>query len=88
MKLVKTLKHLVKTLHCRLVLVVQSLNHVILLDKIGKWFSIGVNFNPVHATVLFLCSLKTLENLWFSDVFRGYRMRPVPDPFYSFTVMV
>ena len=27
--------------------------------------------NPFHAARLFLCSLKTLENLWFSDVFRG-----------------
>ena len=27
--------------------------------------------NPFHATRLFLFPLKTLENLWFSDVFRG-----------------
>ena len=32
--------------------------------------------NLFHATGLFLYSLKT-ENLWFSDVFRGYRKRPV-----------
>ena len=34
-------------------------------------------FNPFHATGLFLYLLKTSENLWFSDVFRGYRKRPV-----------
>ena len=32
---------------------------------------------PFHATGLFLCPLKTSEHLWFSDVFRGYRKRPV-----------
>ena len=30
-----------------------------------------------HATGLFRYPLKTSENLWFSDVFRGYRNRPV-----------
>ena len=35
------------------------------------------NINPYHATGPFLYSLKTLENLCFSDVFRGYRKRPV-----------
>ena len=29
--------------------------------------------NSFHATCLFLYPLKTSENLWFSDVFRGYR---------------
>ena len=33
--------------------------------------------NPFHATGLFLCLLKTWENLWFSDIFRGHRKRPV-----------
>ena len=33
--------------------------------------------NPFHATGLFLYPLKTLENLWFPDVFRGYRRSPV-----------
>ena len=28
--------------------------------------------NPFHATGLFRYPLKTSENLWFSDVFRGY----------------
>ena len=31
--------------------------------------------NPFHANVPFLCPLKTSENLWFSNVFRGYRYR-------------
>ena len=30
-----------------------------------------------HATGLFLHPLKTSKNLWFSDVFRGYRKRSV-----------
>lgn len=34
-------------------------------------------FNPFLATGLFLCPLKTSENLQFSDTFRGYRKRPV-----------
>ena len=29
--------------------------------------------NQFHATGPFLYSLKTLENFWFSDLFRGYR---------------
>ena len=29
--------------------------------------------NPFHVTVLFLYLLKTLKNLWFSDVFRWDR---------------
>ena len=33
--------------------------------------------NPFLPTCLFLYPLKTSENLWFSDVFRGYRKRPV-----------
>ena len=31
----------------------------------------------LHGTGLFLDPLKTSENLGFSDVFRGYRKRPV-----------
>ena len=34
--------------------------------------------NPFHATGFFLYPLKTLENLWFSDVFRVYRKGLVP----------
>ena len=33
--------------------------------------------NPFHATDLFIYPLKTSENLWFSDVFRGNIKRPV-----------
>ena len=40
-------------------------NHVTVLVK------------PLHATGLFLYPLKTSEILWFSDVFRGYKKRPV-----------
>ena len=46
------------------------------------WCSTGFNFrsttlNPFHATDLFWYPLKILENLWFSDVFRGYQKRSV-----------
>ena len=34
-----------------------------------------VEFNPFSTNVLLLYSLKTSENLRFSDVFRGYRNR-------------
>ena len=34
-------------------------------------------FNSFHATGLFLYPLKTSENQRFSDVFRGYRKRPM-----------
>ena len=40
-------------------------------------YSISLWANPFHATGLFRCSRKTLENLRFSDVFRRYRKRPV-----------
>ena len=33
--------------------------------------------NPFHVIAFFLYTLKTSENLWFSDVFREYRERPV-----------
>ena len=32
-----------------------------------------VGLNPFQSSVTFLYPLKTSENLWFSDVFRGYR---------------
>ena len=35
------------------------------------------NVNPSHATGVFLYPLKIPENLWFSDVFRGYRKTSV-----------
>ena len=37
----------------------------------------SIRFNPLHATCLFQYCLKTSKNFWFSDVFRGYRKRPV-----------
>ena len=33
--------------------------------------------NSFHVTVLFLYLLKMSENLWFSNIFRGYWKRPV-----------
>ena len=33
------------------------------------------NFNPFLANVLILDPPKTPENLWFSGVFRGYKMK-------------
>ena len=33
--------------------------------------------NPFHITGRFLYPLKTSENFWFSDVFKGYRKRQV-----------
>ena len=33
--------------------------------------------NPFYATGPFLYPMKTSENLWFSDVFEGYRKRLV-----------
>ena len=33
--------------------------------------------NSLHATDLFPYPLKTSENQWFSEVFKGYRKRPV-----------
>ena len=40
---------------------------------LGIFFSI----NSFYTTGLYLYPLKTSENLWFSDVFRRYRKRPV-----------
>ena len=39
--------------------------------------SLNSSINPSHATGLFLYLLKTSENLWLSDVLRGYRKKPV-----------
>ena len=33
--------------------------------------------NAFHVTGLFPYPLKTLENYWFFNIFRGYRMGPV-----------
>ena len=37
----------------------------------------GIRLNPFNATGLLRYSLKTSENRRFSEVFRGYRKRPV-----------
>ena len=45
-----------------------------------KFLSTGVFhdcFNPFQANIPFLYPLKRSENLWFSDLFRGYRKRTV-----------
>ena len=34
-------------------------------------------FNPFYATDLFLYTLKIMENLWYSDVFSGYKKKAV-----------
>ena len=40
-------------------------------------FMLFLPMNPFQAMSFFLYSLKTWENYWFSDVFRGYRKKPV-----------
>ena len=46
--------------------------------------------SPFHTTGLSRYPLKNLENVWFSDVFMGYRKRPVAGNglmgFYGFWV--
>ena len=51
-------------------------------EKLDPIFSKSIcnplkNTNSFHATALFLHPLKTLENLWFSAMFRGWREIPV-----------
>ena len=46
------------------------------------WFHIDFfraikRLNPFHTTDLFWYPQKTSENLWFSNVFKGYQKRPV-----------
>ena len=50
----------------------------ILIKRLGQEFEwVTRVFNPFRVIGVFLCPLKTLENLRFSSVFRGYRKRPV-----------
>ena len=50
----------------------------ILIKRLGQEFEwVTRVFNPFRVIGVFLCLLKTLENLRFSSVFRGYRKRPV-----------
>ena len=51
-------------------------DHYSIFTSLGK-YEFQVIINPDHVTGLFLYHLKTLENLWFSDVFGGYRKRPM-----------
>ena len=41
--------------------------------KVLKWWKAFFILNPYSLNVTFLYPLKTSENLWFSDVFRGCR---------------
>ena len=43
-------------------------------DRLFNLFPSKIGINPFHATGLFLYPL---SDLWISDVFRGYRKRPV-----------
>ena len=45
---------------------------IALFKKMVSCNLIRNSFNPFHVYVLFLHLLKTLENFWFSDVFRWY----------------
>ena len=48
------------------------------LNNVRYLFHFHLNeliLNPFHASGLFLYPLKTSENLWFPDVFTGYRKR-------------
>ena len=49
------------------------------VESAVKKLDINSLLNPFHTTCLFLYPLKTLENERYSDsdVFRGYRKRPV-----------
>ena len=50
----------------------------ILIKRLGQEFEwVTRVFNPFRVIGVFLCPLKTLENLRFSSDFRGYRKRPV-----------
>ena len=53
-----------------------------LLIFIAKWLLLVLlnSFNPFHVIGFFLHPMKILESLWFSDVFRGYRKRPLKKP--------
>ena len=46
-------------------------------ERKGGFVNLYIVINPFYATGLFLYPLKTSENQRFSDVFRGYRKRPV-----------
>ena len=41
------------------------------------WPNCVLSINSIYATGLILYSLKSSRNIWFSDVFKGHRKRPV-----------
>ena len=43
------------------------------VDSLIRLLKLQNLLNPFYSSVTFLYPLKTSENLWFSDVFRGYR---------------
>ena len=45
--------------------------------KLQENISESTSGKPFHATGLFLYPQKKSEKLWFSDIFRKYRRRPV-----------
>ena len=47
------------------------------LGNLRFFFLENCHCYPYHVTGLFLYPLKTSQNLGFSDVFRGYKKRPV-----------
>ena len=52
--------------------------NILIFFILQKYFNRAVYLlNPFHATGLFLYPLKTSEKLWFSDIFRVYRKRPM-----------
>ena len=63
--------------------ILNKLRHKVLVKFINRakiknyCHHVGLVTNPFHATGLFLNPLDSLGNLWFSDVFRGYRKRPI-----------
>ena len=89
----RTKHHLVTVLYISLLVILLKLRHAWASLTISNWnmcvwvsfldiylqarYQNNLSINPFHATGLFLFPLKTLENLWFSDVFRGYRKRTV-----------
>ena len=56
--------------------VLQTIISQMILQNFCRTGSNHKEFKPFHATDLFWYPLKTSENLWFSDVFRGYQKRP------------
>ena len=57
---------------------VETSQLICIANQLAGFYLLGrLVVNPIHATGLFLYPLKTSESLWFSDVFRGHKKRPV-----------